>query len=122
MPIKPKPVRWAVVANVLDPKPSKLRRGAKVEILSVQAEIQGTAARRARRLRCCVKGLSIGGRTITTYIAARQLHKFRAARIRTRFGHDDEVGAVMAAGVLRLSATEETHTEMIREAEAKGPC
>lgn len=92
-PANPKPVRWVVIANVFDPKSSKLRRGAKVVVRSYKTDTRA-------RVRCQVRGLSIGGRTITTHVAVAQLHNFRTASIRSFFGYAARATAARLATFL----------------------
>ena len=65
------PEQWCVVANVADPRSTKLRMGSKVAVLEMNS---GNGSDRVR-----VRGLSIGGRPITVWIGARYLRNARAA-------------------------------------------
>ena len=69
-----KALRWCVVANVDDPHTSKLRKGARVVVVALQPDW------RADRLRVEVRGVSLGGRVIQCFVAAKRLHNVRTAR------------------------------------------
>jgi hypothetical protein len=62
-----------VIANVDDPHVSKLRKDARVIVLEYQPDF------RADRLRVQVRGMSLGGRIIQCFIAAKRLRDVRIA-------------------------------------------
>lgn len=83
-------LRWCLIANVIDPRPTKFRIGARVILLRAQAEVG-----RAHRLRYEARGLSIGGRVITAFVRTEQLARPRVsqARMLPWFGFDTKADA-----------------------------
>lgn len=62
--------RWCIVANVADPRSTKLRTGALVRVLEMN---RGSGSERVK-----VRGISIGGRRIVVWIGSKWLRDARA--------------------------------------------